>query len=176
MFLAFGIELLKHDKRDRKETLMLVRTWIPMLVFLAGGTVATIADSGIDSSDSPGSAIVECSWIIDGFDMRGCYLAPQECPNGAFTGFQTCASATSTTGCPGTMQSRGRWSESYTGRQPEWIPCGQVGQTYAVMACQCFGDFFGYCMGPCRPTGGVVLADVPCTGTLLRVVSCENPG
>jgi len=135
------------------------------------------AVSGVPQTQGDlGTGVVDCSWKTEGIDFEACVTPPKECPNGPFTGFETCSNAKSTKGCTGTWQLRGGWSGEFTGRQAEFIPCGQSGQRYFIMSCQCFGDLFGYCAGPCRPTGGVTAADVPCLGSVIRVTSCEIEG
>ena len=120
--------------------------------------------------------LVPCSWVSEGRSMRACYMPPQSCPNGPFTSVESCAGSQSTTGCVGTSQMRGRWSDAHTGLRPVLVPCGIQGQTYSIMACQCFGNLFGYCAGPCTPTGGVIAVDIPCPGGILTATSCQDEG
>ncbi len=152
---------------------------IQRIVTVSCGVLLLVSGARSDGpapQPGPGTALSDCSWVSSGINMRGCYMPPQICPNGPFTTVESCAGAMATRGCPGTPSMRGYWSDEWTGRTLERVPCAEVGQTYSAMACQCFGNIFGWCSGPCEPTGGVVIAQAPCFGHVNRVLACEDEG
>lgn len=117
-----------------------------------------------------------CCFASNGFGYDACVFPPMVCPNGIFTDVETCAAGFSSPGCPGTMQDRVRWTTEETGLRVEQVSCFEMGQFYNTMRCRCTGNIFGWCVGPCTPTGGVGDAVVPCPGTLIRLVRCEDDG
>ncbi len=117
-----------------------------------------------------------CYWASNGYDVLACQMPPQVCPNGLFTGVETCAAARSHAGCPGKRQSSGFWADHPTGQEMVMIDCGRAGATYSVMACRCTGNIFGWCAGPCEPAGGIAQANVACPGTVRRVYDCDMLG
>lgn len=98
------------------------------------------------------------------------------CPNGAFTEIGVCAAGMATLGCPGTSQDSAAWTGEYTGLRISGRSCADMGQFYTTMRCRCSGNIFGWCTGPCTPTGGVADALVPCPGTVMMLVRCEDEG
>ncbi|MCP4839607.1 MAG: hypothetical protein GY894_09660 [Planctomycetes bacterium] len=126
--------------------------------------------------DSPSDVNLECAAKFVGNEYGGCAMPPKVCPNGPFTGYESCKIATSHKGCAGVAQPKMAFSENETGRQFLNIPCGTLGLTYSSMKCQCFGNFFGSCWGPCEPSGGIAGSGQPCPGDLRRLVQCEVDG
>ncbi|MDP6602499.1 MAG: hypothetical protein QGH76_09425 [Phycisphaerales bacterium] len=136
-----------------------------------GGAQATPA------VDSGGLApTLECCFARDGLSYNACVMPPTVCPNGAFTEVGACAAVRATQGCPGTSQDRTTWTGEYTGLRIGQLPCAAMGQFYNTMRCRCSGNIFGWCTGPCTPTGGVADALVPCPGTVMALIRCEDEG
>ncbi|MDP7029039.1 MAG: hypothetical protein QF733_02325 [Phycisphaerales bacterium] len=133
-----------------------------------------VCSAGMPAAANGVPAASGCYWVSSGFDMLACRMPPQVCPNGFFTGVETCAAATSHAGCQGRRQASGYWGDEPTGRSMRLTGCGDVGATYAVMACRCTGNILGWCAGPCEPAGGVVQAEVACPGSIRRVFSCDE--
>tara|TARA_B100000959_G_C14864253_1_gene575567 strand:+ start:152 stop:616 length:465 start_codon:yes stop_codon:yes gene_type:complete len=132
------------------------------------------AQQGMDSGGlAPAMA---CCFSKNGVNYNACVMPPMVCPNGAFTEVGVCAAGRATQGCPGTTQDRAVWTGQYTGLRLAGLSCGDMGQFYTTMRCRCSGNIFGWCTGPCTPTGGVADAVVPCPGTVMMLVRCEDEG
>ncbi len=141
------------------------------------GVVALIACCAITvaaAGDGPVGGIRNCSAVHRGTIFDACAMPPKVCPNGAFTGYEVCRASTSHQGCPGVGRADFGWSDEYTGLRLFYLSCGAEEITYNEMKCQCFGNLFGYCTGPCEPTGGISGMDIPCPGTMRRLLRCEE--
>ena len=117
---------------------------------------------------------VGCNFARNGVGYDACVMPPMICPNGPFTDVEICAAGRSTPGCLGTLQDRVRWTGKHTGLRLGRISCYEMGEVYHTMRCRCTGNIFGWCAGPCTPTGGVADELVPCPGSVMRLVRCED--
>jgi hypothetical protein len=115
-----------------------------------------------------------CNFEKSGVGYDACVFPPMLCPNGSFTDVEVCVAGRSTPGCPGTSQDRVRWTGKHTGLRLGQISCYQMGEVYHTMRCRCTGNIFGWCLGPCAPTGGVADAMVPCPGSVMTLIRCED--
>ncbi|MCH2136668.1 MAG: hypothetical protein MK101_08805 [Phycisphaerales bacterium] len=113
-----------------------------------------------------------CDFQVGSVEWTACIMPPMECPNGLFTSVEECARAASTPGCGAQRTTLGWAMGVETNRQEVVHPCGsRYSATFA--RCQCTGNLFGFCMGPCRPVGGIVRL-MPCPGSFSTVKVCKT--
>ena len=117
----------------------------------------------------------DCGFKIIGSSYGACVMPPKVCPNGPFTGSESCSAARSNPGCTGASSSLVSYSGD-TGLKLVQVGCGAIGNTYSVTSCICFGNLFGFCTGPCQPNGGLVEANRPCPGVINQLRRCEREG
>jgi hypothetical protein len=126
-------------------------------------------------SGALGSAAVPgpCTFAVEAMEWSACVMPPIECPNGSFTGVEECAAGESSPGCPPRRTMQGWATGMDTGKREVAHSCGS--RYSAVFArCQCSGNLFGFCLGPCRPVGGMVRV-MPCPGSFSTVQACRRP-
>lgn len=113
-----------------------------------------------------------CTFHTESVEWSACVLPPIECPNGAFTGVEECGAALSSAGCPARRTTLG-WATGLDTNRTEVVhACGS--RYSAVFArCMCSGNLFGFCLGPCRPVGGMVRM-MPCPGSFSTIKHCAS--
>lgn len=118
----------------------------------------------------PSPLIGDCHAKRVGQSHRACWVPPTECPNGPFTGFEDCHGTQQSFGCPGETSVIVEHSVERTGLTA-WVH--SCDGNYMVMMCRCNGNIFGWCVGPCVPTGGVI-SRRDCWGGRTQLRRCEE--
>ena len=112
-----------------------------------------------------------CTFEPSHVAWEACAMPPQECPNGPFTSAEACSRGLSSPGCPARRTVRGNNVGFNTDTTEVFVDCGIRFHTF-VSRCQCSGNLFGFCMGPCRPVGGLQ-ALLTCPGQFSITNTCQ---
>jgi hypothetical protein len=113
-----------------------------------------------------------CDFQKIGTRYDACWLAPSVCENGPFTEKEICHASVQTNGCRGIASPLVELVTSGSGDALTTKPCGSLGR-YHVMKCRCSGNIFGFCLGPCTPTAGIIETR-NCPGSIMTLKPCDQ--